>query len=133
MKLELLAQVLEDAGLGTIGTDIFVHRMDAECPRGIMLRDPLDGTPVDPNLPGYYRSKLQAIVRATAQADGDTLSKQVGRALKMFNRRFTDPVSGELLLKINHIYPSQLPITYPRMEGQGIEWSLNFVTSYVQP
>jgi hypothetical protein len=132
MKLEILAKVLEDAGIGTIGETIFVHRMDAETNVGILLRNPLDGTPVDPNLPGYYRSKLQAIVRHTTQQAGDELTGRVGKALKMFNRRFTGP-GGELVMKINHIFPSQLPITYPRLPGQGIEWSLNFTTSYVQP
>jgi hypothetical protein len=132
MKLELLAQVLQDADCGVIGETIFVHRMDAETRIGILLRNPLDGTPVDPNLPGYYRSKLQAIVRHDSQAEGDLLADKVGKALKMFNRRFTGP-GNQLVMKVNHIFPSQLPITYPRLPGQGIEWSLNFTTSYVQP
>jgi minor capsid protein len=132
MKLEYLAQVLQDAGLGTIGTDIFVDYMPAEVTKGVVLKNPLAGTPVDPNLPDYYRTRLQAIVRAPTRDVGNELSDRVGKALKMFNRKFYD-LNGKLAMQINHIYPAQLPIVYPYTPGNVIEWSLNFVTSYVQP
>lgn len=132
MKLDLIAQLLADAGLGTIGVDIFAHSMPADCEKGIMLRNPLDGVPVNAYLPGYYRTKLQAIVRAPTFAEGDELSKRAGALLKMFNRRFTDQ-AGNLVLKVNHIYPEKLPINYPRSPGQGIEFSLNFHACYVMP
>jgi hypothetical protein len=132
MKLELLTEDLETKGLGTRGVDIFAHEMTADCIKGILLRNPLTGTPVDANLPGYYRSKLQAIVRCPTEVEGDALADRLGKALKMFNRSFL-ALDGTLLMKINHLYPAQLPIRYPRSPGQGIEWSLNFVTSYVQP
>lgn len=132
MKLEFLAQVLVDADIGTLGTDIFVHYMPGECRRGVLLKNPLAGTNVDPGLPGYYRTKMQAIVRAETQADGEDLAKKVGKALKMFNRKFLN-VDGSLAMQVNHIYPAQQPIVYPYTPGQTIEWSLNYHTSYVQP
>lgn len=132
MKLELLAKVLQDAGIGTIGTDIFVHAMPAEVKQGVMLRNPLAGTKVDANLPDYYRTTLQAIVRDTGHAAGDVKAKTVAAALKMFNRKFFDD-GGGLVMKVNHIFPEQLPIVYPHTPSNSIEWSLNFVTSYVQP
>lgn len=132
MNLELLAKVLQDAGIGAISTDIFVHAMPAETKQGVMLRNPLAGTKVDIGLPGYYRSTLQAIVRDIGHADGDLKAKAVIAALTMFNRAFRDDL-GNLLMKVNHIYPEQLPIVYPHTPSNAIEWSLNFVTSYVQP
>ncbi len=132
MKLELIAKVLEDAGLGTRTTDIFVHSMPADVQQGIMLRDPLSGTPVDPDLPDYYRGKLQVIIRSTTHAAGEDLAKRVGQSMKMFNRKFYD-LDGALEMKVNHIFPAQLPIVYPHTPSRSIEWSLNFVTSYVQP
>jgi hypothetical protein len=132
MKLEILAQVLVDAGLGTIGTDIFAHFMPGEVAKGILLKDPLAGTKIDPGLPGYYRSRFQAIVRATSHADGDTLSKAVGKTLEMGKRIFND-TDGKLVMQVNYIYLEQLPIVYPWTPANALEWSLNFVTSYVQP
>jgi hypothetical protein len=132
MRLELLAQVLQDAGIGMIGTDIYVHSMPADVETGVMLRNPLAGTKVDPGLPGYYRSRLQAIVRAQAHADGDQLADRVAKALEMGKRLFND-TDGKLLMQVNYIYLDQLPIVYPWTPANVLEWSLNFVTSYVQP
>lgn len=132
MKLEILAQLLQDAGLGTIGEDIYVHSMPAEVKQGILLKDPLSGTPVDPGLPGYYRSRLQAIVRAGTHAEGKTKSDAVGKALEMGKRIFND-ADGKLQMQVNYIYLAQLPIVYPWTPANVLEWSLNFVTSYVEP
>jgi hypothetical protein len=132
MKLEILAQLLQDANLGTIGEDIYVHSMPADVREGIMLRNPLAGTKVDPGLPGYYRSRLQAIVRATDHASGEVLAESVGKALEMGKRLFND-TDGKLLMQVNYIYLEQLPIVYPWTPANVLEWSLNFVTSYVQP
>lgn len=131
MRLEYLAKMLEDASLGKIGDDIFVGHMPSECQKGILLKDPLVGTPADPNLPGYYKSKLQLVVRAPTRFEGDNIAKEVGKAMTIYNREFFD-LDGNLELKVNHIYPAQLPIVYPYTPGNTIEWSLNFVTSYVQ-
>ncbi|MCK1543422.1 hypothetical protein IVB12_16010 [Bradyrhizobium sp. 179] len=132
MKLEILAQLLQDAGLGTIGTDIYVHSMPADVRKGILLRDPLAGTKVDPGLPGYYRSRLQAIVRAPAHAEGKTLSDAVAKKLEMGKRIFNND-DGSLSMQVNYIYLEQLPIVYPWTPANALEWSLNFVTSYVEP
>lgn len=132
MKLELIAKVIEDANLGVIGQTIFVNSMPAEVQKGVVLKNPLAGIDISPYLPGYYRGRLQAIVRAPTHEDGDNLAELVGRSLKMFNREFRD-TDGSLLLKVNHIFPAQLPIVYPHTPSRSIEWSLNYVTSYVQP
>jgi hypothetical protein len=133
MKLELLAQVIQDAGIGTIGEDIYVHNMPADVTRGIMLRNPLAGTNIDNGLPGYFRDRLQAIVRATSHADGDVLAKQVTKALKMERKRLFLDTDGKLLLQINYLLPAQLPIVYPWTPANVLEWSINFITSYVEP
>lgn len=131
MRLDLLAKVLEDAGLGQRGTDIFVHRMPADVQKGILLRLPLDGVPRDAELPGYFKTEFQAIVRDIEQGAGDDKAARVKTALEMYRRRFEE--GGELLMQVNHIYLEQLPIVYMRSEAQGIEWSLNFWASYTMP
>jgi hypothetical protein len=132
MKLELLAQVLQDAGYGTVAQNIFVHSMDADCKQGILLRNPLDGVPVDVNLPGYYKHSVQIIVRSPDQATGDVLISNAAAALTMYGRVFNDN-SGKLLMKINHLVPRTLPRRYPRLDGQGIEWTLDLNSNYVMP
>lgn len=132
MRLDILAQLLEDTGLGVQGQSIFIHRMDAECTKGILLRLPIAGVETDFNLPDYYRAEFQAIVRAQIQAEGDVLAKSVTAALTFYNRDFFD-TNGVFQLQVKQMYPAKLPIVYPRSDGHGIEWSLNFCAAYVQP
>jgi hypothetical protein len=132
MRLDILAQVLVDAGLGTIGTDIFMHRMDANAVRGILLRNPIDGVAVDPTLPKYYKSALQAIVREETQAAGDAKAAAIIAALTFYNREFRAPTAPfALIMQVKQLYPTKLPIIYPRSVGRGIEWSCNFHADYV--
>lgn len=132
MRLDLLAKLLEDASLGVCGTSIFLHRLDADTAQGIMLRLPLDGAPIDTNLPGYYKHSIQVVVRARDQATGDTLSRNVQAALTIYKRSFFD-VGGGLLMKINHLIPKTLPRVYPQLASQSIEWSMDFNANYVMP
>jgi hypothetical protein len=132
MRLDLLAQVLADASLGAIGTSIFVYRMNADCKQGIMLREPLIGVPVDPNLPNYFKHNVQVIVRAPDQATGDALAKNAMKALTFYNRMFFDG-DNNLQMQVNHLFPKILPVVYPRLDGQGIEWSVDMDANYVMP
>ena len=77
MRYDLIAKAIQDAGFGTMGTDIFIHRMDAEAVSGILIRGPLDGIPVDKNLPDYYRGSLQIVIRNADQATGDGIAKRL--------------------------------------------------------
>lgn len=132
MRLDLLAKELESLNLGTTSgpaVDIFVHRMSEECAEGILLRNPLDGVPIDQNLPGYHKSGLQAIVRGKVQSAGDIKSKAVVHALTMYRRNFYE--NGNLAMEVKQLYPTKLPIVYMRSDGRTIEWSLNFHADYV--
>lgn len=132
MRLDLIAQIIEDAKLGTIGVDIFVHRMDADCKQGIVLRMPLSGVPVDSGLPNYYKSSLQVIVRSPDQQTGDAIMISLVKLLTIYNRLFYDD-SNNFQMQINHFIPRTLPCVYPRLDGQGIEWSIDFNINYVMP
>jgi hypothetical protein len=132
MRLDLLAQLLQDAGVGTIGEDIFVHRMDADTVRGVLLREPLDGVPVDANIPDYFKHNIQVIVREVDQAAGDALATRTRKALTFYNREFLDN-ANVLQMKVNQLYPRTLPRPYPRLQGDGIEWSMDMFANYVMP
>ena len=132
MRIDLIAQIIEDEGLGTIGVDIFAYRMDADCHQGILLRAPLDGVPVNVELPNYFKHSLQVVVRSPDQQTGDALAAALQKLLTIYNRVFLDD-SGALLMQLNHLVPRTLPRVYPRLDGQGIEWSMDFNTNYVMP
>lgn len=119
MILESFANLLGDE----LGLPIFVHAMSFDEEEGVLLRLPLEGVLYDHDLPGYHRCRVQAIVRAQSQERGDEVAKSVIAALTMYERTFTGD-TGELLVK--RLLPLNLPSRYPRSQGNGIEWSVNF-------
>jgi Bacteriophage minor capsid protein len=132
MRLDLLAQYLQDQNLGVQGQTIFVHRMPANVTEGILLRAPLAGVKIDWNLPGYLKHEIQVIVRANVQDRGDTLAKQVSDALTLYRRTFND-ATGAKAMFVHQMLPNALPIVYPRAaNGQEIEWSINIDCNYTQ-
>ncbi len=132
MNLELIAAALVKEGLGIIGEDIFMHRMEQNCPKGILLKLPIDGIRIDQNLPRYHKTALQAIIRDISQEAGDAKAALVTAALTMSRRDFRATVAPYgLLMQVKQMYPTRLPIVYPRSDGRGIEWSVNLHADYV--
>ena len=133
MRYDLIVGALQTAGVGVVGTNLFVHRMDADCKLGIMVRGPIDGVPVDVDLPNYYKHSMQLIVRAADQLTGDALMASAIAALTTQQPRVFNDSNGNLLMQLNHLVPRTLPRVYPRLDGQGIEISVDFNTNYVMP
>src|ERR1700732_4089034 len=111
MRYDLIAKVIQDAGFGTMGVNIFIHRMDVECENGILIRGPLDGIPSDDNLPDYYRGSMQVIIRHATQEVGDDIARRLWPTVEMQRRVFTD-TDGSLLMDVKQIYLTKLPIIY---------------------
>lgn len=130
MRIELLTDLLAESGLGKPGTDLFEFEMPADCRSGVLLKLPLQGIEIDHELPGYFRGKVQAIVRAQKDETGERISKRVSAALTFTNRSFVDDKGVELMF-VNFLRPKTLPIVYPRSVGNGKEWSINLDASYV--
>ena len=134
MRLDKIARIIQDAQLGTEGQTIFIHQMPAECQRGILIKPPAGGVYVDNTLPGYFRSTLQIIVRAQTHLDGEEFSAKVMKAVvHKQSRDYFDQPGNQFAMRINYLLAEQLPLRYARLDGNGIEWSLNFLTSYVLP
>jgi hypothetical protein len=130
MRVDLLAQYLESKGLGEIGLTIFAHRMPNDCKTGIVVKFSHVGVKVNRNLPGYYRtSDLQVIVRSPDQQSGDRLAKQVSDTLTLYNTDFAD--GSTVVMTIKQMFPLHLPIVYPRLNGEELEFSINFDTTYI--
>lgn len=130
MIWDILLDKLEAAGIATRGQDLYLHTFPAEVSVGVMLKAPLTGVLVDPHIPGFHKPNLQAIVRHTQPELGETLATRVSRALTVSREEFylATAVRGRVRLAV--FYPRQLPIQYPRLDGNTIEWSLNFTTAF---
>lgn len=133
MNYELIAARLAAAGLGIVGETIFIHHMPADVAEGILLRGPLTGIPYDPYLPGLYKTQFQVVIRAQAHAVGNAKAKAVVDALSSKSGYdLIDPATSALSMRIHNLLPETLPIVFPRLEGNGIEWSIHFDIRYVQ-
>ena len=134
MRIDLLANYLDSQNVGTIGRTLFAHHMPADCVEGVLLKLPINGIEQDNYMPGFYKSPLQAIVRAQSEARGEKLSAQVIKVLTHKQTKdYVDQPGNVFAMRINFLLPEKLPIRYPRLDGNGIEWSLNFMTSFVLP
>jgi len=134
MRSDLLAKRLQDKGVGNIGTDIFLHFMPVECSKGVLVKEPLHGMILNNELPGFIKTNFQIIVRAGNQVEGQDLVDRVSAAMKIKNElTLVESGSGEFAMKIIQCLPSNLPIRFPRLDGNEIEWSLNYHISFVIP
>ncbi|HEV7286883.1 MAG TPA: minor capsid protein [Kaistia sp.] len=132
MRLEGLADRLQSAGLGTLGTDLFVYIMPDTVTEGVLLRTtPADaagapiGATVDHELPGYRPgARMQLVVRAPTYPAGFDKARAATAAL-----RVEKPVDicGD---HFNFIRDLHEPIVHPRADGS-LEFAVNFVCNYV--
>lgn len=125
MNLMPLAQKLEDDGLGLMGTSIFINMIPAECPQGILLRNRLQGTPINYELPGYYKTKFQLIVRAQSYDAGETLIAEAFASLTMSERALGD-------VTVRFMRPSTLPVVFPLSKGNLLEFAADFEVVYFE-
>jgi hypothetical protein len=130
MNLNHIADAIDALDLGVT---TYIDAMPADESTAILVRAPLQGIPVDHNLPGYYKTSIQVIVRAQKHDRGDALAKAVTDALTTHQRKVypADPARYLPTITLNHMLPETLPIKYPRSDGNGIEWSINFTVAYV--
>lgn len=127
MDLELIEAYLQEQG---VSDPIYLFAMPDGIQQGVLLKLPLNGVPVDHELPGYYRGDLQIICRATNHAAGSALAAQVMAAATI--RQTLDLVGDDQTLRINFCRPHSLPIRYPRSDDAVIiEWSINFDCCFV--
>ena len=127
---DILEKKLIDAGLAEAGHTLFRNSMPAEIRVGIMSRNPLAGIMVDPNIEGWYKPNVQIIIRHTNPVLGLELCDDVTRCLLVESLEHHEPTDEHGACHITLFYPRQLPIQFPRLESNCIEWSLNFTTAF---
>ena len=126
MRLESIAGLLVTAGLGTLGTNLFIYSMPDTVDAGILLRQGLRGTDIDHELPGKRRGEFQLIVRANDYVAGHALIRLAMAALTL-------PERTELADRVvNFQRPRHEPLVYQRSLGNGIEMAVYFDTDFVE-
>lgn len=125
MDLKPLIDKLAADGFGTFGTDLFIFQMPPAPRQAILLRERLQGTPINHELPGYFRTIFQMVVRHASYVDGMALAKQVSAALTV---RQEGTAIGPLT--VNYIRAQTEPVGFPVSEGNLIEFSVFFDACY---
>lgn len=119
MNLLPLVSVLESAGLGVAATSIFINMIPAECPNGILLRNKLQGTRIDYELPGYYKTSFQVIVRSENYASGEAKIASVLSSLTMRDIQVDS-------MYVKYMRPITRPVVFPLSNGNLLEFASDF-------
>lgn len=130
MIWDILRDKIVDAGIAVTGETLFLSEFPPDVKIGVMMREPLDGVKVDPHLPCYHKPNLQMIVRHINPVAGAAMAMAVSDVLTI-NQVENYPATAERgKVQLNVFYPRTLPIRFPRLESDLIEWSINFTTSF---
>lgn len=97
--IEEIAEYLEDEGIGTVGTSIFIGKLpdDADVQNDIVAIFDTGGFPPDAHVPLKERT-VQIIVRDTLYVDANTTATSVRDLLH--NRFWQDIVSGGTIFQL---------------------------------
>lgn len=114
-----IAGLIEAAGLGEAGVDLYVGTTPADVVKGLMLVDPLTGHELDEGMRGFVSGEFQMIVRDPDPEDGWARALAISRAISLNN-------VGDQTVAITWIRPVTLPITYPRGDADTVETSVRF-------
>lgn len=129
----MIYDILEDK-LSTIGFEIgntlFRNVFPGDVSIGIMIRTPLGGVKIDPGIPGWYRPDMQIVTRHIDPYDGYNMALQVQKVLTFQGSQSYPKSIDRGPAKLTLFFPETLPIQFPRLEGNGIEWSQMFNTAF---
>jgi hypothetical protein len=92
---------------------------------GILLKDAPLGVEIDHELPGFYMTDFQVIVRSTDHVEGEDKATAVSGVLNVLNQTIGS-------LNVNFIRPRHLPMVFPVSDGDYLEWLVTFDTSFVR-
>lgn len=82
MNLLHVAQFLEQAGVGSVGKDIFSNFIPATVKKGVLIRQGFGGFKIDPYVPTEREGSLMVISRGPDYLEAEALCKQVVNALE---------------------------------------------------
>lgn len=125
MNLLPIAEKLEVDGVGVMTDTIFINMIPAEAPTGVLLRNPLQGTEIDYELPGYYKTTFRVIARAKSYPEGEALIQAVFDSLTVLNAQV-----GSMFVK--YMRPKTKPVVFPISKGNLLEFSADFSVCFTE-
>ena len=127
MIFDVFVQKLQAAGYRP-GADLFIDTIPGTINKAIMLRTTLAGIAIDPHIPNRYRGPLQVVVRDVDATDGLRRAKEIQRLITLDRREYhpANPAAGRGPVHLDLCSPKTLPVRYPRLDGNGLEWSQMF-------
>lgn len=124
MRLDAVAQHLEEEGVGIVGKTIFINFIPADL-EGILLRDNFGGMRYDHELPGYFKGSFMLISRARGYEKSKALSDAAIEALKAATNKEVDTVT------FRYMRPRSKPFAYAPSPGQNNEFHTTVDTLYI--
>jgi hypothetical protein len=109
-----------------VGKDLFRDHMPADCSIGVMTKVPLQGIPIDPNMRGIYKGRMQVVVRHKEPDLGAKMAALVQQILQVEGRELHEAVPERGAVHLDIFFPETTPIRFPRLDGNGYEWSQHF-------
>jgi len=126
MIFDVIEKKLADSGIVVPGVSLFRGFLPAETKIGVLTRAPLTGIPVDPYIPGRYRANIQIITRHVDPVEGDHLANEVAKILMVEAPERHEFPEKNMTGSVSLFYPKTLPVQFPRLEGNGLEFSQHF-------
>lgn len=118
MNLNPLVNLIIAADLGVPGESLFMNMMPMEAESAILLRNPLSGTKIDYELPGFYMTQFQLIVRSHSYIIGEKLIKDV---IKTLTFKYDTQVEDHLF---KYCRPNAMPAVFPLSKGNLLEFNV---------
>lgn len=123
MNLMPMIDLLQAKGLGAKGTDLFLNMMPSTVNRAAMLREPLTGTEINYELPEYFKTDFQVIVRSPDFEDGKRLIDDVVAALTLEEEVVED-------MYFRYCRPKAQPVSFPISDGALIEYTVKMCACF---
>ncbi|MGE8141852.1 phage tail terminator protein [Novosphingobium sp. NPDC080210] len=109
-----MAEIIQAAGIATIGQDLFIGTIPADVVQGVMLRDPLLGAEIDDGMKDFYSIEVSVIVRDPNVGAGYARAEALLAALTKTNWENAD-------IQAAWMRPTSLPVSYPRGDADTLE------------
>lgn len=125
MNLIAIADILVAANLGIKGKNLFVNMMPPEVTQAVLLKGRLTGVKINHELPGYYQTKFNVVIRGTdysIAAHGGFVDSVVDALT------FNSIIVGDMY--VNYSRPKYLPQVFPLSTGNILEWNTEFDLCY---
>lgn len=123
MNLMPMIDLLQANGVGAAGTDLFLNMMPATVNRATMLRESLTGTEINHELPGYFKTEFQVIIRSPDYIDGLNLINEVIDVLTLDNEVVED-------MYFRYCRPKTQPVSFPISDGALIEYTVKMCVCF---